>query len=194
MLNFVLSDLARAPRGGVRPPPLAASQTCVYDSCQGGQFSCQPSLGCSMWTPGSHVSRVEAPRKPAAKKKKKSFIWFTPYFSSFLTRKARPSLKNFRCTLVFVEYNSRVEDFRTKSHRGWKWQVFLNSGYRATEISDISSSSLTSWHAPSVWFGGRNPPPPPPHDGSGLEQTVSGNLPHCLKSGIARSCRSFSWH
>lgn len=71
-----------------------------------------------MWTPGSHVSRVEAPKKPAAKKKKKGFIWFTPYFSSFLTKRVRPSLKNFWYALVFVEYNSRVQHFRTKSHRG----------------------------------------------------------------------------
>ena len=102
--------------------------------------------------PCGHQGHMLAEWRPpgSLQVKKKGFIWFTPYFSSFLTRKVRPSLKNFWCTLVFVKYNSRVEDFRTKSHRGWKWQVFLNSGYRATEIFDISSSSLTSWHAPSV--------------------------------------------
>lgn len=40
---------------------------------------------------------------------------------------------------------------------------FLNCGYKATEIFDISSSSLTSWHAPMCDLGaGTTPTHPQP--------------------------------
>ena len=115
-LKFTLSDLARDPRGGVRPPPQAASPDMSFTAPVGADSSAvSPVWG----VPCGHQGHMLAEwRPPENLQQKNGFIWFTPYFSTFLTRRARPLPKNFWCTLVFVECNFRVKDFRTKSHRG----------------------------------------------------------------------------
>lgn len=72
MLKFILSDLARAPRGGVRPPPQAASPDMAFMTPVRVDSSVvSPVWGVPCGHQGHMLAEWRPPRSLQQKKKKK---------------------------------------------------------------------------------------------------------------------------